>query len=199
MERRTRHVLMIMILAAALTGLGSLTLFGLYRSGGRVGLRAAAVGLLIVSYHLGMRLLVGETVTALFRDRSFPQDRLGFRLRPYESGLYRKLKVKRWKLRMLTAKPEQFDLSRVSPGELLHNVMQAELVHRVSMALSFAPLLLIFPFGTPWAFLLTSAAACLPDGVCVMIQRYNRPRVLRLVTRAEKSGRAAGAKENRPR
>jgi len=110
-------------------------------------------------------------------NKSFPQDRLGFRIYSFEKGLYQKLKVKKWKMHVITAKPEQFDLNMVTPEKLLHNVMQAELVHRIIMVLSFAPLLLIIPFGAPWVFIITSIVACLIDSICVIIQRYNRPRV----------------------
>ena len=120
------------------------------------------------------------------RNKAFPQDRLGFRLYSFEEGLYQKLKVKSWKTRVITAKAEQFDLNQVSPEELLHNVMQAELVHRIIMVLSFIPLLLIIPFGDPLVFIITSIAACLIDGVFVIIQRYNRPRVQRYLTLARK-------------
>ncbi len=65
--------------------------------------------------------------------------------------------------------------------ELLHNMMQAELVHRIIMLLSFVPLLFIIPFGEPAVFIITSLASAALDGCFVIIQRYNRPRVIRLL------------------
>lgn len=52
-------------------------------------------------------------------------------------------------------------------------------MHRIIMVLSFVPLLFIIPFGEPAVFAITSVAACLIDCTFVIIQRYNRPRVLR--------------------
>jgi len=179
MKRKTRKVLINMILLTTLLGLGTLAFFLLYQSCHQVWILSVAVTMLTFFYHFAMRLIVGEIVTILYRNKNFPQDRLGFRLYSFEERLYRKLKVKRWKTRVMTAKPEQFDLKLVSPELLLHNVMQAELVHRIIMVLSFAPILLIIPFGVPWAFLITSILACAIDSIFVIVQRYNRPKVQR--------------------
>ena len=84
---------------------------------------------------------------------------------------------------MITAKPEQFDIRHISMETLLHNVAQAELVHRIIMVLSFVPLVLFIPYGVPWVFILTSVFACLIDLQFVMMQRYNRPRIIRLMER----------------
>ena len=84
---------------------------------------------------------------------------------------------------MITAKPEQFDIRHISMEMLLHNVAQAELVHRIIMVLSFVPLILIIPYGVPLVFILTSVFACLIDLQFVMMQRYNRPRIIRLMER----------------
>lgn len=149
-------------------------------------MQSVAITLLTVFYHFAMRLVVGETVTLACREKEFPQDRLGFRLHGFEPKLYKLLQVKNWKTKTITARPEQFDLKQVSPEELLHNVMQAELVHRIIMVLSFVPLLFILPFGTPVVFVITSIIACLIDSVFVIIQRYNRPRVIRYKQLMEK-------------
>lgn len=186
MKRKTGFILTVMIVLAILLGLGALVFFLLYRSSRQSRMLSLAVSLLTFFYHLAMRLTVGETVTVLYRNKSFPQNRLGFRLYSFEEGLYRKLKVRKWEKHIITAKPEQFDLNLVGPEELLHNVMQAELVHRIIMVLSFAPLLLIIPFGAPWAFILTSAAASFSDGIFVIVQRYNRPKVMRYLDLTKK-------------
>lgn len=182
MQPKTRGVLLHMIILTIILGLGAIVFFLLFRCCRQNWMLSVAVSLLTLFYHIAMRLAVGETVTVIFRNKSFPQDRLGFRLYKFEDGLYRKMNVKRWKNHVITAKPEQFDLNLVSPEELLHNVMQAELVHRIIMALSFIPLLLIIPFGAAPVFIVTSAASCAADSIFVIIQRYNRPRVLRYIS-----------------
>ena len=142
---------------------------------------SAYVTFLTISYHFSMRLIVGEVVTVIYRKREFNLDSVGFRIYGFEKDLYRRLNVKKWKLHMITAKPEQFDLRENSMDELLHNVAQAELVHRIIMVLSFGPLLLIIPYGVPSVFIVTSIAAALVDLQFVIIQRYNRPRVMKIL------------------
>ena len=144
------------------------------------------VTLLTTFYHFAMRIAVGEAVTVIYKKRKFNINSLGFRIHGYEHRLFEFLNVKRWKSRVITAKPEQFEVRKLSPEELLHNMLQAELVHRIIMVLSFLPLLLIIPYGKPLVFVLTSVFACLIDLIFVIIQRYNRPRAVRLIKRYRK-------------
>ena len=181
MRKTTKRVLVRMVLVTILLGILSLGFFLLHCQLQYTWMLSAAITMLTIFYHFAMRLLVGEAVTVIFRDREFPQDRLGFRLYNFESTLYQKWKVKKWKVNVITAKPEQFDLHQVSSEELLHNMMQAELVHRIIMILSFVPILFIIPFGAPIVFITTSIFACLIDFIFVAIQRYNRPRVVKYI------------------
>ncbi len=139
------------------------------------------VTFLTISYHFSMRLIVGEAVTVIYCKREFNLNSTGFRIHSFEKDLYRRLNVKKWKLHMITAKPEQFDLRENSMDDLLHNMAQAELVHRIIMVLSFVPLLLIIPYGVPMVFIVTSIVAALIDLQFVIIQRFNRPRVMKLL------------------
>lgn len=153
----------------------------LYHNLGRDWMLSVYVTMLTISYHFVMRLIVGQAVTVRYRNRKFRLDSMGFHIYQWESKLYKRLNVKKWKTNVITAKPEQFDIRNISPDTLLHNVAQAELVHRIIMGLSFVPLVLIIPYGVPAVFILTSVFACLIDLQFVMIQRYNRPRVIRLM------------------
>ena len=142
---------------------------------------SAYITFLTISYHFSMRLIVGEAVTLIYRKREFNLDSVGFRIHSFEKDLYRRLNVKKWKLHMITAKPEQFDLRENDMNVLLHNMAQAELVHRIIMVLSFVPILLIIPYGASVVFIVTSIVAALIDLQFVIIQRYNRPRVMRIL------------------
>lgn len=144
------------------------------------------ITLFTVFYHFTMRLIVGETVTLIYKKREFNQESVGFKLHAFEKKLYNKIGVKQWKKHAITAKPEQFDMKSLSPQELLHNVMQAELVHRLIFVLSYVPLLFIIPFGAPVVFVATSVVASCIDLKYVIIQRYNRPRVIRMLNMMEK-------------
>jgi len=133
--------------------------------------------------HLALRLIVGEIITLIGRHHLWDYNRPWFQLSSREKQLYKVLKVRKWKNKLITAIPEQFDLKERSCEELLQNMTQAEIVHEISMIASFVPMLLIIPYGEAAVFIITSVAGCVADWLFVIIQRFNRPRVLRLMKR----------------
>lgn len=143
------------------------------------------VTFLTISYHFIMRLTVGELITIRYRNRKFNLNSVGFRMYQFEPELYKRLKVKKWKKNIITAKPEQFDISKNGMEGILHNIALAELVHRIIMVLSFIPLVLIIPYGAPIIFIMTSIFSCLIDLQLVIVQRHNRPRVIKLMETAK--------------
>ena len=108
-----------------------------------------------------------------------------FAPKAWEKSLYRALRVQRWKGSMPTYAPEEFD-SSLGLEVLLRNMCHAELVHEIIIVLSFAPLACIPVFGEPAVFGLTSLAAACFDVLFVIMQRYNRPRVMLLLQRKQR-------------
>ena len=53
--------------------------------------------------------------------------------------------------------------------------------------MSFLPLLASVPFGAFWVFFLTSLGGAVFDLSLVILQRYNRPRVVRLARRQRRT------------
>ena len=49
------------------------------------------------------------------------------------------------------------------------------------MVLSFIPIFAAIPFGALGVFITTSVLAACYDGMFVIMQRYNRPRIVRLI------------------
>lgn len=133
-----------------------------------------------VAYHFAMRLLVGGIVNAVFHNKMDPDGRW-FRERRFEKRLYAFLRVKKWKKYIPTYAPETFSAQDRSLEELAQATCQAEAVHEIIIIFSFLPLLLIPVFGEPAAFITTSFLAALLDSVFVILQRYNRPRLLKLI------------------
>lgn len=162
--------------ATALLGLLTVVLGGLYRKFDADWLLSAAITFGTTFYHFAMRLAVGAAVPIPKNPHAS-----WFQPRPFEQGLYRALRVKRWKGRMPTFLPEHFSLSRAGAAGVLRNSCKSEIVHEVIMVLSFAPVLAIPELGAAGVFWITSALSALFDGCFVVIQRYNRPRLLRLV------------------
>ena len=134
------------------------------------------------AYHFGMRLLVGTAVNAILHNRA-DHTRRWFQPRPFEADLYRTLRVKRWKDRLPSYDPSLFSVTLRTPEAILGASCQAEVVHEIIIPLSFLPLLAAIPFGSFGVFFITSLLSALFDSLFVILQRYNRPRLLRYCRR----------------
>lgn len=146
-------------------------------------LLTAAISFGTTAYHFLMRLAVGFLVPKC-TGYSFDWRKPWFRPRPWEAGLYKKLRLKRWKGRIPTYDPTQFSLEHHAMEQVVRNMCGAELVHEIIMVLSFLPLAFSPVFGAFSVFLITSVLAALYDGIFVMAQRFNRPRLVRILEKA---------------
>lgn len=132
-------------------------------------------------YHFAVRLLVGWLGRLLFPSQG--EHAAWFREQPWEAGLYRRFKVRRWKNKMPTYRPGDFDLKVHTPGQIIRATCISEITHEIITVLSFLPVLAIPKYGAPAAFWITSILASLFDGCFAVMQRYNRPRLLKLQQR----------------
>lgn len=132
-----------------------------------------------IAYHFCMRLVVGYVVDKIMQNRGDP-NRAWYRLRPFEAALYKKLGLKGWKDKLPTYDPSLFSLQEHSLDEILGAMCQAEVVHETILVFSFVPLVFSIWFGSFWVFLFTSLGAAGVDLTFVMLQRYNRERILKL-------------------
>ncbi len=139
----------------------------------------------VFTYHFAMRLAVGYIINSIFHN-NVSYSSWWFKERKFEKRLYKFLRVKSWKEHIPTYSPSTFSLSEHSFEFLAGATCQAEVVHEVIMVLSFLPILLCIPFGDGWLFILTSVLAALFDGVFVVLQRYNRPRLVKLISKADR-------------
>ena len=136
-------------------------------------------------YHFSMRLLVGWIVP--YVTKSIDPNCRWFQPRPWEASFYTALSVKNWKRKLPTYSPEQFDLSTNTLSQVIRNTCNAELVHEVIILFSFLPLTFTAWFGSFPVFLITSLAAALFDSIFVIAQRYNRPRLVRILKKRRPS------------
>lgn len=150
-------------------------------------LYAAAVTSGTTFYHFAMRLLAGGLIHAAFHNR-MDYTKKWFQEKPFEPALYRALRVKQWKKLLPALNPEDFHIKTHSASQLIQASCQAEIVHEMITVLSFIPLLFPIWFGSAGVFLITSCLAALLDAAFVMVQRYNRPRLLRLIQKQSKRG-----------
>ena len=169
-----------MILVTAISLIGMLAAAAVYCFTGSRGAFSAVITFGTVFYHLAMRLAVGGLIDARYHNH-MDYTKSWFREKAFERKLYEAIKVKQWKKRLPTYTPEYFNLKSRSLSEIVGATCQAEIVHEVNMVLSFVPVIFTVWFGSFWTFLITSCAAFVFDGVFVIIQRYNRPRLIRLI------------------
>lgn len=134
----------------------------------------------VTCYHFAMRLLVGGIIVRIFHNRMNYNNKW-FSQRSFEPALYKKLKVKQWKDKMPTYSPSTFSIKEHSWEEIAQASCQAEIVHEVIVVLCFLPILLVLVLDSVWVFLITSTLSALADTPFIIMQRYNRPRIVKMI------------------
>ena len=131
-------------------------------------------------YHFTMRLIVGYSVNGILHNKA-DYTKGWYQLRPFETAVHQAMQVKKWKSHMPTYDSSSFDPKLHSWEEIAQAMCQAEIVHEIIIPLSFLPLLAAIPFGAFPVFLITSLLSAIYDLSFVIMQRFNRPRVLKLI------------------
>ena len=145
---------------------------------------SCAISFGTTAYHFCMRLLVGYSVHRITH-YSFDYRSRWFSPRKWEATVYRFLRVKRWKQGMPTYDPSAFSMKEHTLEQVIRNMCGAEIVHEIIIVFSFIPISFSLLFGDFPVFLITSLAAALYDSIFVIIQRYNRPRLVRILNKQE--------------
>ena len=143
---------------------------------------ALAITFGTTAYHFTMRVIVGYSVDFVLNNK-VNYNKSWFKVSDFEMKIYKKLNVKKWKDKMPTYEPELFDISKHSWEEIIMTTCQSEIVHEIIVILSFIPIIGIIWFGEPLVFIITSILSALFDLMFVIMQRYNRNRILRLKAR----------------
>lgn len=144
-----------------------------------------------IAYHFCMRLLVGEIINALLHNK-VDYNKKWFKVGKTEQVIYNKLKVKNWKSKMPTYDKSLFDANKHSLNEIAQAMCQSEIVHETIVVFSFLPIVLAIWFGSLPVFIITSVLSAGFDLMFVVMQRYNRPRIIKLITRYEKDVSSSG-------
>ena len=173
-----------MKLAALLSAVLALLSAVIYRRTGGRALLPVAITCGTVAYHFIMRLAVGYAVNGIMHNRA-DYTKKWYRLRGFEERLYRKLSVKTWKEKLPAYNPSLFSVKEHSFEEIAQATCQAEIVHEIIAVMSFLPILAVRWFGEPAVFIATSVLSACFDLLFVMIQRYNRPRLVRIAQKKQ--------------
>ena len=170
-----------------LTVLISAVCFGLYYSGtykSGIVLWAGIVSFMIL-YHFGLRIFFGNVTNKFKINYSHPW----YKPRKFEEGLYKLLLVRKWKEKVLTFEPDKYDFENVTLEQLATTMSKSELDHWINELISIFSMLFIFVWGCAPAFVISAVAAMLFDAQFIVVQRFNRPIVIRLINRTERKKR----------
>ena len=138
------------------------------------------------SYHFLIRLLVGWLVL-LCMPKYVDAQGWWFRPKKCEQRFYRLIRIKAWKDKVPTYNPDSFSVSKDRLHDLVRTMCVSEAGHEIMLVCGYFSVLFCFITGDwhtdVWIFLATAFAAGLFDFVFVLLQRYNRPRLVRLLKR----------------
>lgn len=138
-----------------------------------------------ISYHFIMRLIVGGCVKAVMQNHA-DLSKPWYQQKTWEKNLYRILRVKKWKAKVPTYDPDSFDLKRHTPDEVAQAMCQAEITHEIILPLSFLPIPAAIWVGALPAFVITSVLAAVMELFFIVTQRFNRPRIMRMLRKNTK-------------
>ena len=132
-----------------------------------------------IMYHLWVRIIMGN-VCKLFKEH-IKYTNWWFKERKFEKKLYNLLRVKKWKNKALTYNPELFSLKDYSLEDIANTMAKVEIDHWINEIISLTTILFAVPWGNLWIFVLTSIVAMIFDAQFIVIQRYNRPRIVKII------------------
>ena len=168
-----------------ITLIASIVCFGLYY--GDINKNAitlwAGIVAFTIMYHFWMRIIMGNVCKLFKKHINYKQ--AWFKERKFEKRFYELLHVKDWKGKALTYNPELFSLKEHSLEEIANTMCKVEVDHWINEAISLSTLLFAIPWGAFWIFLISAMVAMIFDGQFIIIQRYNRPRVVRIINKIE--------------
>ena len=168
--------------SAIISLLLTIVLFAWYSCTSNKILLSFAITFGTIAYHLIMRLLVGLVFNLTMNNKADYKKRW-YQVSCWEMPLYEKLRVKKWKGKMPTYEVSQFDPKKHTWEEIIQAMCQAELVHETIAVLSFMPILAGIWLGDYLVFIITSFVAAMVDMSFVIMQRYNRQRITKIMNR----------------
>ena len=132
-----------------------------------------------IMYHFWVRIIMGN-VSKLFKNH-INYKQWWFKEKSFEKELYKILRVKKWKGKALTYNPEAFSLKKHSLEEIANTMTKSEVDHWINEVISLTTIFFSLIWGELWIFLITAIAAMIFDSQFIIIQRYNRPRIIRII------------------
>ena len=139
-----------------------------------------------IMYHFWVRIIMGNVLKLFKRHITYKQG--FFREKKFEEKIYKLIRVKEWKDKVLTYAPAEFDLKENSLETVANNMAKAELDHWINSLISLSTI----SFGTIFnvtylPFIISAIFAMVFETQFIILQRFNRPRVVKLLEREERN------------
>lgn len=131
------------------------------------------------AYHFCIRLLIGTLLNLKMKNKA-DYTKKWYHVSSLEQKFYRKIQVQKWKNKMPTYDRSSFHPAAHSWDEIAQAMCQSELVHELNVIFSFLPVFASIWVGAFSVFFVTSITGAAFDFMFVIIQRYNRPRILKI-------------------
>lgn len=133
----------------------------------------------MILYHFGLRIFLGKVTKHFNINYNHPW----YKHRKFEEWLYRLLMIRKWKDKVLTFEPELYDVKNRTLDQLATTMSKSELDHWINEIISMVSILFALLWGQWAIFVATAVIAMLFDAQFIVVQRYNRPIVLKLIER----------------
>lgn len=136
----------------------------------------------VLLYHFVMRLFVNWFCKNL-KSRPWNNTNKWFRERNFEKPIYNVLNVGKWKDSVPNYDPDDFDIRSKKLSKIISNSCRVEVTHLAIIVLGFLPTLLplfmSISSGGFWVLFWISVVTGVLELPFVIVQRYNRPRMLK--------------------
>lgn len=134
----------------------------------------------IIDYHFIYRYIIAQVISKKLNNK-VDYTLAFFREHKWEKKLYKFLKVKKWKNKLPTLNEDDFSTELKTLPEVASATCQAELDHEINVLFSLLPLIFMAIYGYYAFIIITTTLSAMGEMPFIIAQRYNRPRIVRLI------------------
>ena len=135
-----------------------------------------------ILYHFWLRILLG----CVTRHLPIRYTAWWFKERRFEKRLYKLLRVRKWKGKVLTYDPDAFSPEKHTYEEIANAMAKAETDHWINQLISLSTMLFPLLWGAWWLFISTGIVGMLFDMQFILVQRFHRPIIVRVIEKERK-------------
>lgn len=182
MKKRKSNIPIIMFIAMIISAVGTFLCVYAYRQTSNILALYICIILGTVAIHFLIMHISAPIVFLIFK-KQFNYNSFWFTPKKFEKTLFKMLKIKRWKTKVPSYDGDEYSLKNHIIEDVIMNMCHAEVVHEVIFVASYLPIIGGVVISHWGMIILTSFIFSCCHLIFIMIQRYNRPRVVRLYER----------------